>query len=142
MSGGGAKIILNCLSILAGLFVLACGIYIFAGSFWHTIISFVIGVYFILFGVCIVLFEFVFPSKVVSLFGFYTYWFGRGCFISLLGLLILENHGFFLAAGIIVIAIGIAFMVLHFFCPCPSPFFSSSGHSKNNNNERHGAEHA
>ncbi|KAN0033857.1 hypothetical protein ACTFIV_000333 [Dictyostelium citrinum] len=121
-----AYIILNILVILAGCFITACGIYLFVNGLLDSIIVFVLGIYYLLAGVCIVLLEIVFPQKLVNLFGFYTYWFGKGALISLIGLLILGNRGFFLAAGIIVIAVGIVCMIFHFILGCPRPLVNRS----------------
>ncbi|KAF2069158.1 hypothetical protein CYY_009518 [Polysphondylium violaceum] len=126
MARTNVSLIFSILGVLGGLFVLAVGIYLFVTGLWHSIIRFVLGCYYLLFGVCIVLFEFIFPSIMVHLFGFYTYYFGKGTLFITMGLLILENNGFFLAAGIIVIAIGIVFCIAHFVFGRPSPLVDRS----------------
>jgi len=137
MARTNVSLIFAILAILAGLFVLACGIYLFVTGLWHSIISFVLGCYYILFGVCIVLLEFVFPSIMVHLFGFYTYYFGKGALFITMGLLILSDRGFFLAAGIIVIAIGIVFCIVHFLFGRPAPLVDRSESDHNNYQNRH-----
>ncbi|EGG23286.1 putative membrane protein [Cavenderia fasciculata] len=125
-------LVLSILCILVGLLIIGCGIYVFVDRAWYDIKGFVIACIFLLFGVFIVILEFVFPAKMVYLFGFYTFWAGKGLFFCILGLLILGNHGFFLFAGIVTIAVGIILTVVHFIgaVGCPRPLISGDGSIK------------
>eukprot|EP01133_Synstelium_polycarpum_P012607 gene12607-14796_t len=115
------SIIFTALCILAGILITASGIYLFVGGFWHSVTSFVVGCYFLVFGVMVVVLEIFFPPRMASLFGFYQYWFGKGLFFILIGLLILGSHGFFLFSGIVVIAVGVLLCVIHFIAIVGSP---------------------
>ncbi|EFA85702.1 putative membrane protein [Heterostelium album PN500] len=119
--GDRVSIIFTVLSILVGILITAAGIYSFVSGFWRSIIGFVLGIYYIIFGVMIVFLEISFPARILSLFGFYAYWFGKGLFFILLGLLILSDSGFFLFAGIVVIAVGLILCIIHFISTVSHP---------------------
>ncbi|KYR00267.1 hypothetical protein DLAC_03430 [Tieghemostelium lacteum] len=117
------------LSILVGALMLATGIYIFASSFWRSITSFVIGCYYILFGVFIILFEIIHIPQVQKFIAFYYYWIGKGLLFIFFGFLILQDHGFFLFVGIVILVVGVLLCVMHFILPAPTALIVRERHS-------------
>ncbi|GAM20716.1 hypothetical protein SAMD00019534_038910 [Acytostelium subglobosum LB1] len=115
-------LIFTVLNILVGILIVASGIYYFvATDFWHFVTNFVIGVYYIFFGIMIVILEIVFPARILALFGFYTYWIGKGLFFIFLGLLIIRDSGFLLFSGIVVLAVGLILCIIQFISAVSKP---------------------
>jgi len=121
---GTFNIILIVLSILVGILIIISGILIAMSITFQGII---IGIFLIVFGLSIIILEIFFPMIILSWLGFYARWLGKGLFFVFLGCLILgPDVGYPLFAGIVVIAVGIVYIVLHFlpFCESPRPIMT------------------
>jgi len=116
------NLILVIIAILVGSLAVVAGILLLVWShLFYSVQSVVIALYYVFFGVSIILLEIFWPPFLVNWAGFYTRWLGKGLFFIFLGFLILNEYDqFFLAAGIIIIIVGAVFVILHF-ANCGSP---------------------
>jgi len=94
------------LSTVAGLLIL-----IYGATYIKSVI---IALYYIIFGLWIIALEIFWPVFLLSWVGFYSRWLGKGLFFIFLGFLIVDNTGYWLAAGIIIIVVGAIYVILHF----------------------------
>ncbi|ORE08886.1 hypothetical protein BCV72DRAFT_261132 [Rhizopus microsporus var. microsporus] len=76
--------------------------------------NFIQGIFVILFGLMTVLFEFRMPGPVVKHASFMFSFMGRGLFYIFLGFITVNYGALSIASGVIVIAIGLAYVALEF----------------------------
>ncbi|KAI8338541.1 COPI associated protein-domain-containing protein [Chlamydoabsidia padenii] len=105
------SIIFRVVNIIVGCFMIIGGVVtILTGGFPQ----FIRGIYCILFGVMVFLFEFRLPSVVSQYVSFMFSFFGRGVFYIFIGCILLNYLPLGIASGVIVAVAGVAFVILQF----------------------------
>jgi len=107
------------LSVIVGIVTVIAGVlYIITLTFK----SFVLGVYFCIFGLSTILLEIFFANALLSWFGFYARWVGKGFFFIFLGILILDTTiWYWLAIGVFNIVVGVLYIIINFIPAVGSP---------------------
>jgi len=107
------------LSVIVGIVTVIAGVlYIIAFSFK----SVVLGIYFCIFGAALVLLELFFSQSLLSWFGFYARWIGKGFFFIFLGVLVLDpNYWVYLVIGVFDIVLGVLYIIFNFIPSMDSP---------------------
>ncbi|KAI8330710.1 COPI associated protein-domain-containing protein [Chlamydoabsidia padenii] len=105
------SLIFRVVNIIVGCFMIIGGVVtILTGGFPQ----FIRGIYCILFGVMVFLFEFRLPSIVSRYVSFMFSFFGRGVFYIFIGCILLNNLALGIASGVIVAIAGVVFVILQF----------------------------
>ncbi|KAI8385768.1 COPI associated protein-domain-containing protein [Blakeslea trispora] len=112
------SIIFRAANIVAAAFMIIGGVMTcFAGGFPN----FIQGIFVILLGIMTALFEFRLPAIISQFASFMFSFMGRGLFYIFIGCITLNYGALAIASGVIVAAIGIAYVVLHFLKTIEAP---------------------
>ncbi|CAO3615075.1 unnamed protein product [Cunninghamella blakesleeana] len=113
------SIIFRVVNIIVGSFMIIGGVStIILGGFPQ----FIRGIFCILYGIMVFLFEFRLPSVITKHVSFMFSFIGRGIFYIFIGCILLNANALGIASGVIIILAGVAFAVLEFipFIEAPS----------------------
>ncbi|KAI8075906.1 COPI associated protein-domain-containing protein [Gilbertella persicaria] len=112
------SIIFRVANIVAAAFMIIGGVMTcFAGGFPN----FIQGIFVIIFGIITAMFEFRLPAMISQYASFMFSFMGRAIFYIFIGCITLNYGGLAIASGVIVAAIGIAYVVLHFLKTIEAP---------------------
>ncbi|CAO0795263.1 unnamed protein product [Mucor circinelloides] len=112
------SIVFRVINIVVAAFMIIGGVMTcIAGGFPN----FIQGIFVIIFGIMTAIFEFRLPAIITQFASFMFSFMGRGIFYSFLGAITLNYGGLGLASGIIVLAFGVGYIVLHFFKNIEAP---------------------
>lgn len=118
---------LNILSLSLSAFVIFFSVWALFAYFLHWF-NVLLRLYVILFCCMMAAQELLAPPLIYNEFHFYSHWLGRGIWVFFLGVLCIGPSGFPLVTGIIIWAIAVLFVVLHFLkVPIPGAMLQKQG---------------
>jgi hypothetical protein len=91
------------------------------GSFTYNVLSVVVGIYEIIFGVIVSVCCIFFPKFVSMYLGFFRVYWGRGLFFIFLSALVLTNAVINIIFGIVLFICGIFLVIISFISSVPPP---------------------